>query len=216
MLLACGVPPSCVQAFLLRELNAEALSRTHKAVNVAAAALTQLCVCHLAPACEMLVQRLGHLHGLSKWPYHFAALGLQVPSTPQAPPPPPPASCAKLRPLITTPRSRRGARAAAARPRGARGGGLAARLRRDAAGVGAEGPGPLPPRRRPASPPSRLGPRRSLPRPASAPPIPRDLRRRSSARSSAGSCASTVACETSRRPPPMSYRRSTRPRSSRC
>ena len=25
----------------------------------------------------MLVQRLSHLHGLSRWPYHFAALGLQ-------------------------------------------------------------------------------------------------------------------------------------------
>jgi len=77
MLLASGVPPSCVQAFLLREFSAEALTRTHKAITVAAAALTQLCVCHLAPASEVLMQRLGHLHGLSRWPFHFAALGLQ-------------------------------------------------------------------------------------------------------------------------------------------
>ena len=77
MLLASGVPPSCVQAFLLRELNGEALQRLLKAVGVASSALTQLCVCHLAPACEMLIQRLGHLHGLSRWPFHFVALGLQ-------------------------------------------------------------------------------------------------------------------------------------------
>jgi hypothetical protein len=77
MLLASGVPPSCVQAFLLREFSAEALTRTHKAISVAAAALTQLCVCHLAPASEILMQRLGHLHGLARWPFHFAALGLQ-------------------------------------------------------------------------------------------------------------------------------------------
>ena len=77
MLLASGVPPSCVQAFLLREFSAEALTRTHKAITVAAAALTQLCVCHLAPASEILMQRLGHLHGLARWPFHFAALGLQ-------------------------------------------------------------------------------------------------------------------------------------------
>lgn len=77
MLLASGVPPSCVQAFLLREFSAEALTRTHKAITVAAAALTQLCVCHLAPACDILTQRLGHLHGLARWPFHFAAVGLQ-------------------------------------------------------------------------------------------------------------------------------------------
>ena len=77
MLLASGVPPSCVQAFLLREFSAEALTRTHKAITVAAAALTQLCVCHLAPACDILMQRLGHLHGLARWPFHFAAVGLQ-------------------------------------------------------------------------------------------------------------------------------------------
>ena len=29
------------------------------------------------PALDMLVQRLSHLHGLSRWPYQFAALGLQ-------------------------------------------------------------------------------------------------------------------------------------------
>ena len=42
-----------------------------------AAALTQLCVCHVHCSLEMLIQRLSHLHGLSRWPYHFAALGLQ-------------------------------------------------------------------------------------------------------------------------------------------
>ncbi|KAL3929112.1 MAG: hypothetical protein SGPRY_002096 [Prymnesium sp.] len=72
-----------------------------KAVQLAGDALVQLCLSSIHPALEMLVARLSHLHGLSKWPYHFAALGLQVPSddhkcflaeavAPAAPPRPPP------------------------------------------------------------------------------------------------------------------------------
>ena len=117
-LLACGVPPTCVQTFLLRELKEPDLARSLKAVNAAADAVVSLVVTQLQPALEMLVQRLGHLQaaaaatqrparpstapqppplalppspavahtaqsrlpqGLSRWPHHFAALGLQPP-----------------------------------------------------------------------------------------------------------------------------------------
>lgn len=77
LLLACGVPPMCMHSYIVRELKEQELTRVVKGLGVAASALVQLCVTQVHPALEMLVQRLSHLHGLSKWPYHFAALGLQ-------------------------------------------------------------------------------------------------------------------------------------------
>ena len=77
MLLACGVPPPCLHSCILRELREQDLARIIKSIGVATSALVQLCISQVHPALEMLVQRLSHLHGLSKWPYHFAALGLQ-------------------------------------------------------------------------------------------------------------------------------------------
>ncbi|KAL1511094.1 hypothetical protein AB1Y20_005916 [Prymnesium parvum] len=77
LLLACGVAPACVQHWIISELQHDSLGRTLKATNLAADALVQLCITTIHPALEMLVQRLSHVHGLSKWPYHFAALGLQ-------------------------------------------------------------------------------------------------------------------------------------------
>lgn len=63
---------------MISELQIDFLNRSLKAITLAADALLQLCITTIHPALEMLVQRLSHLHGLSKWPYHFAALGLQV------------------------------------------------------------------------------------------------------------------------------------------
>ena len=77
VLLACGVPSAHVQGFFNRELREADLSKTVKALAFAANALTQLLVTQVQPALDMLVQRLSHLEGLSKWPYHFKALGLQ-------------------------------------------------------------------------------------------------------------------------------------------
>ena len=77
LLLACGVPPPCLHDFILNELREQDLTRTLKGLAVAANAIAQLCISHVHPALEMLVQRLSHLLGLSRWPYQFAALGLQ-------------------------------------------------------------------------------------------------------------------------------------------
>ena len=87
------------------ELRVADLTRILKAIGVAASALVQIFLtqvrgrCRHAltpatsqpkhhtvhnppnqqvfPALDVLVQCLSHLHGLSRWPYHFAALGLQ-------------------------------------------------------------------------------------------------------------------------------------------
>ena len=92
-LLACGVPPTCVQTFLLRELKEPDLARSLKAVNAAADAVVSLVVTQLQPALEMLVQRLGHLQA--------AAAATQRPARPSPaprPPPPRPPSLARGRP----------------------------------------------------------------------------------------------------------------------
>ena len=80
-LLACGVPPTCVQTFLLRELKESDLARSLKAVNAAADAVASLVVTQLQPALEMLVQRLGHLQ---------AAAAARRPARPSPAPRPPP------------------------------------------------------------------------------------------------------------------------------
>ena len=79
VLLATGVAPSAVRDWVCVELKEAELLRTLKGLNLAANALLQLLVTTIHPALEMLIQRLSHLHGLSRWPYHFAALGLQPP-----------------------------------------------------------------------------------------------------------------------------------------
>ena len=79
VLLAAGVPSPLLQAFFSTELREIELTRALKCLGVAASALTQLCLMHVHPALEILIQRLSHLEGLSKWPFHFAALGLQPP-----------------------------------------------------------------------------------------------------------------------------------------
>jgi len=77
-LLALGVPSLAVHDFLVHQLKEADLTRALKATTAAAETLLQLCVTHLAPSLEMLIHLLGHLHGLSKWPHHFAVtLGLQ-------------------------------------------------------------------------------------------------------------------------------------------
>merc|ERR1712216_701410 len=53
------------------------LTRIVKSIGLAASAVVQVVITQAHPALEMLIKRLSHLHGLSKWPYQFAALGLQ-------------------------------------------------------------------------------------------------------------------------------------------
>ena len=79
MLLGVGLPsrPACLQTFMLRELKEADLTRLLKGIDIAAKAVLQTLITQAHPALEMLIQRLSHLHGLSKWPFQFAALGLQ-------------------------------------------------------------------------------------------------------------------------------------------
>lgn len=77
VLLACGLPSPALQSFFNTELSEAELLKALKNLSVAANVVTQLCLTQIHPALEMLLERLYHLDGLSKWPYHFAALGLQ-------------------------------------------------------------------------------------------------------------------------------------------
>lgn len=78
-LLALGVPTARVSDFLCHTWREADLSRALKATCAASETIIQLCVTQVAPALEMLIHKLGHLHGLAKWPHHFAVtLGLQA------------------------------------------------------------------------------------------------------------------------------------------